>query len=102
MNMEYKLSQKIVSAIKSILYDIDKKLQDIKNIMQVEKKSLVENTEILQADFPISTVQLFNAFDDSLKDQEKQKALVNNTAVYYNHLFEMFLYLTHIFIFIYV
>lgn len=51
-NMEYKLSQKIVSTKKSILYDINKKLQDIKNIIQVKElgPSLVENIEILQVD----------------------------------------------------
>jgi len=42
----------------------------LKNVVQVKKLGpfLAENTEILQADFPISTVQFFIAFDDSLKD----------------------------------
>lgn len=72
--------QKISSAKKNILHDIDKKLQDIKNIIQIREPgpSLAENTEILQTDFPITTTQHFIAFDNSLKDdQQKQKALVS-------------------------
>lgn len=79
-DIEYRLLQKISSAKKSILYDIDKKLQDIKNIIQIREPgpSLAENIEILQTDFPIATIQHFIAFDYSLKDdQQKQKALVS-------------------------
>jgi len=37
MNMEYKLSQKIVSAKKVFYIILIKKLQDIKNVVQIKK-----------------------------------------------------------------
>ncbi|XP_043288330.1 uncharacterized protein [Venturia canescens] len=79
--LEKRLTQKINSAKNSILYDIEKKITDLKNTLMFANlgregvNEVTEARETINTPLPITTLENFLQFEEDLKSAEKRIAM---------------------------
>lgn len=80
--MEHRIISRINSTKRSIEYDLNKKLEDLKNTIIVQNNirgaSITEAKSTLDKDIPLKDIEEFKEFDENLIDNDnKQNALVS-------------------------
>lgn len=79
--METRWSQKLESTKRSLMCDIVRKYEDLRNSLNSSSRalgtSLIDDKEILGVKLPFHTVKSFREFDESIGDNpEKEIAMV--------------------------
>lgn len=78
---EKQIRKRIDSARRSVLYDLDRKVKDIKNNLILNSTNsgmnIVENRQLLDIELPVRDPEAFTAFDKALETApDKEKAFV--------------------------